>query len=67
MIDLYTTHCPKCRALEIKLAKKNVQYKEHSDVDEMIKLGFSSTPVLIVDGVKYNFSEAIKWVNALEG
>lgn len=65
-IDLYTTHCPKCKALEMKMAKKNVQYTEHTNVDEMIAMGFSSAPVLIVDGVKYTFSDAIKWINALE-
>ena len=66
-VDLYTTHCPKCKVVEMKLAKKNVKYTEHSDVDEMIKMGFNSTPILIVDGVRYTFQEAVKWVNSLEG
>ena len=49
MITLYTTHCPKCRVLEKKLAQKNVQYNEITDVSEMQKLGIKSAPVLEVD------------------
>lgn len=65
-IDLYTTHCPKCRVLEKKLAAKNITYTEHDDINEMINLGYKETPVLVVDGHKYSSVEAIKWVNSVE-
>ena len=65
-VELYTTHCPKCKVLEMKLAKKNIKYTEHDNVDEMISLGFKETPILIVDGHVYTSIEAIKWVNSLE-
>ena len=62
MITLYTTHCPKCRVIEKKLASKNIQYVEVTDVTEMQKLGFSSAPVLEVDGKRYNFGDANRWI-----
>lgn len=62
MITLYTTHCPKCRVLEKKLAQKNVQYNEITDVSEMQKLGIKSAPVLEVDGKKMNQADAIRWL-----
>lgn len=65
-IDLFTTHCPKCLALEHKLKEKNLLYKVHTDVDEMIKLGYDSVPVLRVDEKDYSFGDAIKWINSLE-
>ena len=65
-IDLYTTHCPKCKVLEKKLAAKNITYTEHDDINEMISLGYKETPVLVVDGHKYSSVEAIKWVNSVE-
>ena len=65
-IKLYTTHCPQCRALETKLNKKSVEYVTCDNVEEMKQLGFKAAPVLKVDDKYYGFSEAIKWVNALE-
>ena len=65
-VDLFTTHCPKCLILEEKLKQKNIEYEEHTDVDEMIKLGYLTVPVLIVDAKEYSFGEAVQWVNSLE-
>lgn len=64
-INLYSTGCPKCEVLENKLNEKSLEYKVLSDKDEMIKLGFDSVPMLVVDGKIMNFPEAIKWVNNL--
>ena len=64
-IKLYTTHCPQCKALETKLAKKNINYEEIDDQEVMKQLGFKSVPMLEVNGQIYNFSQAIKWVNSL--
>ena len=64
MIILYSTHCPQCKALEMKLNKKKIEYTICDDETEMKKLGFTSAPMLDVDGTHYNFSNAIKWVNS---
>lgn len=58
----FSTHCPKCSALEMLLKKKNIDYIEKNDVQEMLKLGLTSAPGLMVDGKIMTFPEAIKWV-----
>ena len=63
MIKLYTTHCPQCRALEMKLTKAGIEYTSCDDVEIIKSLGFKAAPMLDVDGQIYNFSQAIKWVN----
>ena len=67
MIILYTTHCPKCRILEQKLKAKNIEYIEFTDVDKMIKMGFSVMPMLDVDGRIMDFATANKWINEFKG
>lgn len=63
-IKLYTTHCPQCKALEMKLNKKFLEYTTDDNIEEMKKLGFAAAPILQVDDKYYSFSEAVKWVNA---
>jgi hypothetical protein len=65
MVTLYTTHCPKCKVLEKKLALKEINYIEVSDKEKMIQLGFKSAPILEVDGRIYNFKEANDYLNKL--
>ena len=61
-IKLYTTHCPQCRALEMKLNKKSIEYTTNDNIEEMKKLGFTSAPVLEVDGKILNFGDANRWI-----
>ena len=67
MIKLYTIGCPKCKVLELKLKQKNVEYETIEDMDIMKEKGFMSLPVLEVGGNFYNFSDAIKFLNGVEG
>ena len=62
-VVLYTTGCPKCKILEKKLSQKNIDYEIFDNIDEMIKMGFQSVPVLEVDKKVMNFGDAIKWLN----
>ena len=62
MITLYTTHCPKCKVIEEKLAGKGIEYTEVTDVTVMQKLGFKAAPVMEVDGKYLNFSDANRWI-----
>ena len=64
MIILYSTHCPQCHALEMKLDKANIEYEVCDDVELMKKMGFQAAPVLDTPEGVFNFSEAIKWVNS---
>lgn len=61
-VVLYSTHCPKCRVLETKLKQKGIDYQEVNDVAIMQEKGFEFVPVLEVDGVVYNFKEAVEWI-----
>jgi len=61
-VILFTTHCPRCRVLTLKLEEKKIKCTECTDVDEMIKLGITSTPYLMVGGKLYDFSQAIAWI-----
>ena len=63
MIILYSTHCPKCKILTKKLTEKNIEYIEFTDVDKMIKMGFSIMTMLDVDGQIMDFATANKWIN----
>ena len=63
-VVLYSTHCPKCKVLSSKLAQKNISYEENTDVELMTQKGFTTVPKLEVDGVVYDFKEAVEWIGA---
>lgn len=65
-IVIYSTGCPKCKVLELKLKQKNIQYKEVTDVEEITKLGIFSVPQLSINGEVLDFGKAINWVNMQE-
>jgi hypothetical protein len=64
MIKVYTTHCPKCQVLEMKLKQKKIEFESCDDMDEMTSRGIKAAPSMEVDGTIYNFTDAVKWVNA---
>lgn len=59
----YTTHCPKCRVLEIKLKQKGIQYVEIEDVELMKQKGITSAPAIEYNNEIYDFVNAVKLVN----
>ncbi len=61
-VILFTTHCPKCRVLAMKLEEKKIKYETRTDVDEMIELGIMSAPMLKVNGKFFDFSAAMNWI-----
>ena len=60
-IVLYSTNCPKCKVLEKKLNSIGVDYTIVTDEDLMISKGFSSAPMLEVDGNVMDFGNAVRW------
>lgn len=64
MIILYTTHCPKCKVLTMKLDKKGLNYTEVEDVNTMLAKGIKTAPYLEVDNELMDFTQAVAWVNA---
>ena len=63
MVELFSTGCPKCNILEKKLSMKNIEFVKNDNIDEVVKAGYSSAPILKVDGKYLEFTDAIKWVN----
>jgi glutaredoxin-related protein len=63
MVKLYSTRCPKCNILEKKLKDKNIDYEEINDLDLMISLGFTQTPMLEVENEIMDFKGANNWIN----
>ena len=61
-VILYSTNCPQCKMLEMKLKQKNISYEEITDVALMQEKGFMSVPKLEVDGTIYDLKDAVKWV-----
>jgi len=64
-IILYSTNCPKCKVLKAKLTQKNIEHETITDIDKMLALSIRTAPLLEVDGKRYEFSEAINFINSL--
>lgn len=62
-VVLYSTGCPKCKILEQKLDMKNIEYEKTNDVSELVKMGFTSAPVLKIDNEYLEFKAANEWIN----
>lgn len=62
MVKLYSTHCPRCNVLEMKLTAKGIEYEVVTDTEEMIAKKFVTVPMLEVDDDVFDFNGAIKWV-----
>lgn len=63
MITLYSNNCPKCNVLKSKLKAKHIEFKENNSISDMLLLGISQVPYLMVDDKLLNFSEANQWIN----
>ena len=61
-VILYSTHCPRCKVLSLKLKQKNIVYEEVNDIEEMTAKGFKEAPKLEVNGMVMDFTEAVKWI-----
>ena len=63
---LYTTHCPKCKVLEAKLKEKKVDYDIVDDKKQILEEGIRTVPVLVVNGARLDFLNAVRYVNELD-
>ncbi len=61
-IILWSTHCPRCKVIEMKLKQKNIDYTENNDVEQMKAKGFLEAPQLEIGDTVMNFTEAVKWI-----
>lgn len=67
MIEIFTTdYCPRCKMLKERLKTKGVEFKENTNEEEMVELGFSTVPMLRTeDNELLDFGQAISWINSL--
>lgn len=70
-IKLYTTNCPNCRKLELKLRQKNIDYSVINDMNSVLEfaksIGVSTVPILVVDNEVMIYTKAEKWLDTQEG
>jgi glutaredoxin len=64
-VVLYSTGCPKCNVLKQKLDSKSISYTENDSVDDMMALGITQVPVLLVGGERLSFQQANEWINKI--
>lgn len=63
IVVLYTQRgCTKCDILKKQLAAKKIEYDEVSDIETMVAMGLTRTPMLRIDNDLKDYSEAIKWI-----
>lgn len=61
-IILYNNDCPRCKILKERLDANYIKYELCNDTDVMLQKNFMSVPMLEVDNVVMNYTEAIKWM-----
>lgn len=62
-VILYSRGCPKCHVLEKKLNIAGIEYTVNDSIDEMRAIGITELPQLSVDGVRYGFIDALRWLD----
>ncbi len=67
MITFYSTNCPKCKVLSMKLDKAGIKYNINTDMEAMLAKGIRSAPCLeFEDGQILDFSKAIAWLKTVD-
>lgn len=56
--------CGMCKAVEMLLRKKGIEFESCTDVDLMLQKGITGTPTLEVDGQRFIKKECLDWINA---
>lgn len=62
-VVFYTTYCPRCKILKMKLDSKSIPYETVDDQGAMLAEGIQTAPALRVDGELMKFPEAMRWVD----
>ncbi len=63
MVVLYSNHCPLCNNLKEELDAHHIEYKEVNDIDLMLSLGITKTPILeVAPGVFLKYKDALEWI-----
>ena len=62
-VILYTTHCPKCKVLAMKLEQKHIAFTECEDFSALADQHIRFAPALSVQGKILDFVSAVAWIN----
>lgn len=69
-MKLYSTGCPKCNILKLKLDAADIAYEEITDLDEINKVAtehsIKSAPFVEYAGVFYTFEEFVKKIPEIQ-
>ena len=65
-VILFSTDCPRRNVLEKKLVAKGLPFQVESDENRILELGYTSAPILSVDGKIMEFTEANAWLNGIQ-
>lgn len=56
--------CGMCKAVEMLLERKGIEYDSCENVEEMIQKGITATPTLEVDGQRFVKKECLDYINS---
>lgn len=69
-MKLYSTGCPKCAVLKLKLDKLNIPYEIETNEEVVVETGkqnnILSAPILEADGQFYDFASAVRFLKQKE-
>ncbi len=66
-MTLYSTGCPNCKVLKMQLDRLGIEYDTNDNTQEMIEKGFSTVPILEIDGEYLNFTQALNYIKGMKG
>lgn len=62
-IVLYSTGCPRCKALEQALNRAGIVYDYCDNIDTIAGLGVKYVPILEVNDELMDYAAALGWIN----
>lgn len=67
---LYSTGCPKCKVVEMKLKQAGIEFEVISDIDEVVTFGklhgIMSAPILAIGDKVFDFTAAVSYLREIK-
>ena len=67
MVTVYSTGCINCKRLFEKLDNAQIPYEINRDLSEILKIGFTTVPILKINDEFLTYKEAVKYINKIGG
>ncbi|GMB10256.1 MAG: thioredoxin family protein [Candidatus Improbicoccus devescovinae] len=65
-VTLFSTGCPKCKILEEKLTRNEINYNVVTDTRIITRMGMSEIPKLRIGMSILDFADANNWINQMQ-